>query len=284
MKPEHLSTARLVIFDLDGVIYRGDEVVPGAADLVNGVRRAGRLVSFATNNSMATRHDYVRRLARHGIEAALDEIVTSSSATVEHLRSHLPEVQRVLAVGADGLLDELRGAGLRRHRLPGRGAGGLEWRAAARPLRRGGGRPRPADRLSAAGYRRRGNPCRSALHRHQRRRPIPDAGWLRTGRRHHRRRTAGDIRRHPAGHRQAAAGDVPGNPGARRRPARPGTGGRRQPGCRHGRGSASRDRVGAGPDRSRRPLDADGLAGERRPDHVASGPAEVAELLGVAPS
>lgn len=103
---------RLVIFDLDGVVYRGDEPVPGAAGLVNALRRRGTLVRFATNNSMATRSAYVDRLAGHGIDANVEEIVTSSSATLQHLRAHLPDVQRVLAVGAEGLIDELRDGGL----------------------------------------------------------------------------------------------------------------------------------------------------------------------------
>jgi 4-nitrophenyl phosphatase len=105
--------ARLIIFDLDGVIYRGGEAIRGAPALVNAVRAAGRSVSFATNNSMATRADYVERLATHGITSSLDEIVTSSSATVDHLHNHLPDVRSVLAVGGDGLLAELRTGGYR---------------------------------------------------------------------------------------------------------------------------------------------------------------------------
>jgi len=103
---------RLVIFDLDGVVYRGHEAVPGAAALVEALRRDGRLVRFATNNSSATRAEYVARLAGHGIRATIDEIVTSSHATVEHIGAHLPEVRRVLAVGAPGLTTELREGGL----------------------------------------------------------------------------------------------------------------------------------------------------------------------------
>ena len=106
-----VPTLRLVIFDLDGVIYRGRQPVPGAAALVGALRAAGVMVRFATNNSMATRDMYVPRLVEMGIAVQADEIVTSTSATIDHLRSHLPEVQRVLAVGADGMLDELRGAG-----------------------------------------------------------------------------------------------------------------------------------------------------------------------------
>jgi 4-nitrophenyl phosphatase len=106
MPPAH--PPRLVIFDLDGVVYRGDEAVPGAAGLVNALHGRGVLVRFATNNSMATRAAYVERLADHGIEATVDEIVTSSYATRQHLRTHLPGARVVLAVGAPGLVAELR--------------------------------------------------------------------------------------------------------------------------------------------------------------------------------
>jgi 4-nitrophenyl phosphatase len=104
-------TLRLVIFDLDGVIYRGRQPVPGAAELVAGLRDAGLLVRFATNNSMASRTMYVPRLVEMGIPAEADEIVTSTSATIDHLGTHVPEVRNVMAVGAPGMLEELRAAG-----------------------------------------------------------------------------------------------------------------------------------------------------------------------------
>jgi 4-nitrophenyl phosphatase len=100
-----------VIFDLDGVVYRGNQVVPGAVRLVAALRTRGTLIRFATNNSMATRATYVERLTRMGIDTQLDEIVTSTSATIDHLRTHLPEVDSILAVGAAGMLEELRAAG-----------------------------------------------------------------------------------------------------------------------------------------------------------------------------
>lgn len=102
---------RLVIFDLDGVVYRGRQPVAGAAALTTAIRRAGMLARFATNNSMATRATYVQRLAGMGIEAEIEEIATSTSATIDHLKAHLPEVRAVLAVGAQGMVDELRDAG-----------------------------------------------------------------------------------------------------------------------------------------------------------------------------
>lgn len=103
---------RLVIFDLDGVVYRGDEPIPRAPELVDFLHRNAVAVRFATNNSTATRRAYVDRLAGMGIRTTADEIVTSTSATIEHLRRHAPEVRSILAIGAEGMESELRDAGL----------------------------------------------------------------------------------------------------------------------------------------------------------------------------
>jgi 4-nitrophenyl phosphatase len=106
------SRVRLVIFDLDGVIYRGDDPVPGARELVAWLHGAGVKVRFATNNSMVTRADYVERLGAMGIPTAVAEIATSAWVTGEHLRRHAPDVRAVLGIGGDGLRQELVAAGL----------------------------------------------------------------------------------------------------------------------------------------------------------------------------
>lgn len=111
MQTDRLPRPRLVIFDLDGVVYRGDHVVAGAPQLIMRLRAAGVLVRFATNNSMRMPDDFARRLTALGVPAAADEIVTSTTATIEHLRRHMPDVRRVLAVGEQGLGAMLRDAG-----------------------------------------------------------------------------------------------------------------------------------------------------------------------------
>jgi 4-nitrophenyl phosphatase len=102
---------RLVILDLDGVVYRGTRAIPGAAELVAALHARGTLVRFGTNNSTVTRAGYAERLQEMGIPAAADEIVTSTTATIVHLRHAAPDVQRILAVGAPGMLAELAEAG-----------------------------------------------------------------------------------------------------------------------------------------------------------------------------
>ena len=110
--PDRSATRlRLVILDMDGVLYRGDQPIPGAADLARRLHEVGMEVRYATNNSMFTRAEYAERLRSMGITAAPGEIVTSTSATIEHLHRHEPGVRSVLAVGAPGMADELRAAG-----------------------------------------------------------------------------------------------------------------------------------------------------------------------------
>jgi 4-nitrophenyl phosphatase len=102
---------RLVILDLDGVVYRGERPVEGAVELVGRLHQADIVVRYATNNSMSTRAAFAQRLRGMGIAADADEIVTSTSATIDYLHRHEPEVRTILAVGAEGMVDELRAAG-----------------------------------------------------------------------------------------------------------------------------------------------------------------------------
>lgn len=102
---------RLVVFDLDGVVYRGRQAVPGAPQLIRWLRERGVAVRYATNNSMSSREAYVERLAGMGITATADEVVTSTSATIGYLRHHRPDVRTILAAGAPGMVEQLQRAG-----------------------------------------------------------------------------------------------------------------------------------------------------------------------------
>ena len=102
----------LLLVDLDGVVYRGDQAVPGVAAVLADRAAKGDDVVYVTNNSMHYRADYVTRLTDLGAPVAADRIVSAPRATALYLVERHPEVRRVLAVGASGLDRELRDAGL----------------------------------------------------------------------------------------------------------------------------------------------------------------------------
>jgi HAD superfamily hydrolase (TIGR01450 family) len=102
----------LLLVDLDGVVYRGADPVPGVAAVLQARAEAGDDVVYVTNNSMHYRADYVTRLASLGAPVAADRIVSAPRATALYIRERHPEVRRVLAVGASGMERELRDVGL----------------------------------------------------------------------------------------------------------------------------------------------------------------------------
>jgi len=102
----------LLLVDLDGVVYRGADAVPGVAAVLAARAALGDSVVYVTNNSMHYRAEYVPRLTAHGAPVTAERVVTSARATALHLAEHEPGVQRVLVVGAGGLERELRDVGL----------------------------------------------------------------------------------------------------------------------------------------------------------------------------
>ncbi len=75
-----------IVCDLDGVVYRGDEPIPGAVEAISSLRRRGVQVVFCTNNSGWTVAQYVAKLASLGVEAGPDDILTSAIVTAEVLK------------------------------------------------------------------------------------------------------------------------------------------------------------------------------------------------------
>jgi glycerol 3-phosphatase-2 len=103
-----------VVFDLDGVIYLGEQVVPAAPAALDQVRGLGVRIAFVTNNSYRPPDLVVERLNRLGVKAAAGEVLTSAQATVRLLggREGLKAV-RIMVVGGPGLRQALESAGAR---------------------------------------------------------------------------------------------------------------------------------------------------------------------------
>lgn len=101
----------LLLVDLDGVVYRGADPVPGIAAVLADRAARGDDVVYVTNNSMHYRADYQVRLSGMGAPVTPNTVVSSARATAVYLREHDPGIRRVLVLGAGGLERELRDEG-----------------------------------------------------------------------------------------------------------------------------------------------------------------------------
>jgi len=96
-----------VISDMDGVIYRGKELIPGAQDFVALMRAEDIPFLFLTNNSEQTPLDLQRKLAEMGIEGLTqDNFITAAIATAAFLNEQRPH-SSAYVVGGNGLASEL---------------------------------------------------------------------------------------------------------------------------------------------------------------------------------
>ncbi len=94
------------IFDLDGTIYLGETLLPGAKDIINTIRNQGKKILFLSNNPLRTREDYVEKLTRMGIPISIDEIINSSFVLCQHLKE-LERGATVFPIGEEPLREEL---------------------------------------------------------------------------------------------------------------------------------------------------------------------------------
>ncbi|MCA9117407.1 MAG: TIGR01457 family HAD-type hydrolase, partial [Planctomycetaceae bacterium] len=75
---------------MDGVIYRGSQLIPGAERFIRSLQEQQIPFLFLTNNSQRTRRDVMTRLGRMGIEVSESEIFTCAMATARFLASQKP--------------------------------------------------------------------------------------------------------------------------------------------------------------------------------------------------
>ncbi len=103
--------APLVVCDLDGVLWRGPEPIPGSAEAVEKLRAAGIRVAFLTNNSGPTNDDLVGKLAAMGVPAEPDSVLSSAEVAVAALVPVLEPGAHVFACSGPGVVAALEAAG-----------------------------------------------------------------------------------------------------------------------------------------------------------------------------
>ena len=103
--------AQGLLIDMDGVVYAGDNLIPGADQFINRLLKDNIPFMFMTNNSQRTRIDAVRKLGRMGIKVNEEHVYTSAMATGKFLASQIPG-GTAYVLGEGGLLSSLHENGI----------------------------------------------------------------------------------------------------------------------------------------------------------------------------
>ncbi len=92
-----------LIIDMDGVLYRGDQPMPGLCEFIAFLRDRGIYFILATNNSTRTPEEYAEKLARMGVQVSPAEILASGQAVARYLAREYPRGTRVHVFGMPSL-------------------------------------------------------------------------------------------------------------------------------------------------------------------------------------
>ncbi|MGC8817174.1 MAG: HAD-IIA family hydrolase [Candidatus Hadarchaeum sp.] len=106
-----LQRIKAIILDMDGVIYRGNQPIEGAARAVAFLRGLGKKVIFLTNNSENSRSFYVQKLRQMGIPVGENDVITSGQVAADFIKRRDPQA-KVFVIGGRGLVEEIAQAEL----------------------------------------------------------------------------------------------------------------------------------------------------------------------------
>lgn len=95
-----------LLIDMDGVIYGGDKLIPGADVFINNLIKSDIPFTFMTNNSQRTPREVLNKLKRMGIKVTEDHVYTSARATGQFIASQKPAAS-VYVLGEGGLIQSL---------------------------------------------------------------------------------------------------------------------------------------------------------------------------------
>jgi NagD protein len=98
------------VIDMDGVVYHGHQLIPGAAEFVDRLRAGGHRFLFLTNNSQWTPRDLRHRLDQIGITVDESAFHTSALATADFLQQQKPN-GTAYVIGGAGVTNALYGVG-----------------------------------------------------------------------------------------------------------------------------------------------------------------------------
>lgn len=99
------------IFDLDGTIYRGSNIIPNAGRTIKTLKEAGKKIVFISNKTTGSVKDYFDFLRGNGLQIELDEIINSTVVLSKFLSKH-HSGEKFYAIGEKIFIDEIISSGL----------------------------------------------------------------------------------------------------------------------------------------------------------------------------
>jgi 4-nitrophenyl phosphatase len=105
------TSLRAAILDMDGVLWRSNQVLPGVTEFFDFVQQHQIAFALATNNSTKTVDSYVERLNRIGIPARPEQVITSAVATADYISRRYPPETPLYIIGEAGIQQALAGRG-----------------------------------------------------------------------------------------------------------------------------------------------------------------------------
>ena len=105
-----LNSIKLYLLDMDGTIYLDNDLFDGTIDFLEYVKSIGGKYMFVTNNSSKSVDKYIEKLASLGIEASEDDFLTSTNATIKHLKEK--GYKKIYALGTKSFREQLEKSGL----------------------------------------------------------------------------------------------------------------------------------------------------------------------------
>jgi len=107
---ETIRAKKAFICDMDGVLYHGNRLLPGASDFVDWLQKNDKKYLFLTNSSERSPRELREKLARLGIDVPADVFYSSALATAAFLKSQCPDGS-CYVIGENGLINALYDAG-----------------------------------------------------------------------------------------------------------------------------------------------------------------------------
>lgn len=107
-----MHVPKAIIFDMDGVIYRGGTAISGVPEAIEKLRKSGIAILFLTNNATKTRAAFAQKLNSFGISASPTDVMTASYGLASHVREKYTKGKSAYIIGEGGMVEEAKKVGI----------------------------------------------------------------------------------------------------------------------------------------------------------------------------